>query len=347
MKSQQFAEPYRRLSAEIHDAGLARRRYLYFATRIIGWILALAALLVAVGALGNSWLQLIPAGLIGLVMAQLGFLSHDAAHRTIFASRTWNEWVSRCISGLLMGLSYNWWMAKHNSHHANPNKEGVDPDVESTVLVLTPDANARRKGLAAWISRLQGWFFIPLLSLEGLNLHVASVRMLLSTPRLKHRFIELLMIAVRHSAYAVLLWTVMTPGKAVAFLGVQIGVFGIMLGGAFALNHIGRPTVPTDVHLDFLRRQVVMSRNITDGPLVRFLMGGLQYQIEHHLFPVVPRPNLPEVQEIVRRRCAELGIEYTERTLAQAFIHVVSYLNQVGSKYTDPYACPLVRRYRG
>lgn len=347
MKSQQFAKSYCRLSAQVHDAGLARRRYLYYATQIIGWILALAALLVAVGLLGNSWWQLIPAVLIGLVMAQLGFLSHEAAHRTIFATRAFNEWTSRCISGLLMGLSYNRWMAKHNSHHASPNKEGADPDVDSTVLVLTPDARARRKGIAARISRMQGWFFIPLLCLEGLNLHVASVRMLLSTPELKHRIIELLMIAVRHSAYAVFLWTVMSPGKAVAFLGVQIGVFGILLGGAFALNHIGRPTVPADVHLDFLRRQVVMSRNITDGPCVRFLMGGLQYQIEHHLFPVVPRANLPQVQEIVRKRCAEMDIDYTEQSLREAFVHVVSYLNQVGSKGLDPYACPMVRRYRG
>lgn len=347
MQSHQFAESYRELSAVIHDAGFARRRYTYFATSIFGWTLTLAGLLVVVAILGNSWLQLVPAILLGLVMAQLGFLSHEAAHRTIFASRKWNEWTSRCISGLLMGLSYNWWMAKHNTHHANPNKEGADPDVESTLLVLTPDGGERRKGLAARISRLQGWFFIPLLCLEGLNLHVASVKMLLSTPSLRHRYVELLMIMIRHATYVIFLLTFLPLGKTIAFLGVQVGVFGIMLGGAFALNHIGRPTVPADVQLDFLRRQVVMSRNITDGPLIRFLMGGLQFQIEHHLFPVVPRPNLPEVQKIVRQRCSELGIEYTEESLGQAFINVVSYLNQVGSQAEDLYACPLVRRYRG
>lgn len=254
---------------------------------------------------------------------------------------------SRCISALLMGLSYSWWMAKHNSHHANPNKEDADPDVHSTVLVLTPGATIRRKGFPAEISRFQGWFFLPLLCFEGLNLHVASLKMLLFTSGVRHRIVELLMIIARHSALAVFLLAYLPPGKALAFLGVQLVVFGVMLGGAFALNHIGMPTVPRGVHLDFLRRQVLMSRNISDGPLIRFLMGGLQYQLEHHLFPTIPRPQLPETQGLVRQRCKELGIRYTEKSLSEALFHVISYLNQVGLRTQDPYACPLVQRYRG
>ncbi|MGQ3383311.1 fatty acid desaturase family protein [Glutamicibacter sp. TV12E] len=347
MKSHRYDESYRQLSAEVHDAGLVRRRYAYYAASILGWILALAAILGAVAALGDTWFQLIVAVLAGVVLTQLGFLTHEAAHRSIFASRAWNEWTSRCISGLLMGLSYSWWMAKHNTHHAHPNKEDADPDVQSTVLVLTPGASVRRTGLPAEISRFQGWFFLPLLCFEGLNLHVASLKMLFFTPKVKHRLVELLMIIARHGALAYFLWTFLPAGKALAFLCVQLVVFGVMLGGAFALNHIGMPTVPPGIHLDFLRRQVLMSRNITDGPLVRFLMGGLQYQIEHHLFPVIPRSRLPEAQLLIRQQCKQLGIKYTERTLPQAFIHVVSYLNQVGLRTQDPYACPLVQRYRG
>lgn len=111
----------------MHDAGLARRRHAYYAASILGWILALAGTMVAVAFLSDTWFQLAVAILAGVVLTQLGFLTHEAAHRSIFASRAWNEWTSRCISALLMGLSYSWWMAKHNSHHANPNKEDADP----------------------------------------------------------------------------------------------------------------------------------------------------------------------------------------------------------------------------
>lgn len=215
------------------------------------------------------------------------------------------------------------------------------------MLAFTPEASDRRTGIGAAFARYQGVFFVPLLFFEGLNLHFASLKTLFVTPRVRHRFTEIALILVRHAAYLTLLLTVLPLGMAFAFVGVQVGCFGLLLGGAFALNHIGMPTVPPGVRIDFLRRQVRMSRNIKDGPLVRILMGGLQFQIEHHLFPVAPRPSLPAIQTFVREHCARLDIPYTEQTLAGASVTVLSYLNQVGLKNRDPYVCPLVQRYRG
>lgn len=342
-----YTDAYHRLSRTVHDAGLMRRRHGFYLFRIVGWIAVLAALSASVILLGETWLQLINAALIGMVMAQLGFLSHEAAHREVFASRAWNEWAARIISGLLMGLSFSWWMSKHNTHHAHPNRVGFDPDIESDLLAFTPEASDRRTGLSARLARRQGVFFGPLLLLEGLNLHYASLKTLLVAPRVPHRFTEIALIVVRHTAYPTLLLMVMPVGMALSFLGVQVGVFGLLLGGAFALNHIGMPTVPAGTHLDFLRRQVRMSRNIEDGPLARFFMGGLQFQIEHHLFPAVPRPHLPGLQLIVREHCAKLDIPYTQRSMSGAAASVIRYLNQVGLKNRDPYTCPLVRQYRG
>lgn len=169
--------------------------------------------------------------------------------------------------------------------------------MDPRTLAFTPEASDRRTGLRATLARHQGTFFVPLLLREGLNLHVQSLKKLFTAPRVPYRFTEISLILIRHTAYLTLLFVVLPVGMAFAFFGVQVGLFGLLLGGAFALNHIGMPTVPADVRLDFLRRQVVVSRNIRDGPLVRFLMGGLQYQIEHHLFPVAPRPSLAALQK--------------------------------------------------
>ncbi|MFJ6416320.1 fatty acid desaturase family protein [Paeniglutamicibacter sp. NPDC091659] len=347
MAANMYVEAYLQLSRAVHEAGLIRRRYGFYWAMIIGWVLTLAGLSAAVVLLGETWYQMGIAALIGVSMAQLGFLAHEAAHREVFASRAWNEWTARILSGLFMGLSYGWWMAKHNSHHAHPNHEGKDPDVDSTVLVLTPDASDRRTGIGAKLARHQGIYFIPLLCLEGLHLHVVSLRTLLAAPGVAHRFSEIALIVIRHTAYLTLLWAVLPAGMVLVFVGVQVAVFGLLLGGVFALNHIGMPTVPSGVHVDFLRRQVHLSRNIKDGPMVRFLMGGLQYQIEHHLFPVAPRPSLPALQKLVREYCSRYDVPYTEKTLRDASATVVAYLNQVGAKNRDPYACPLVQRYRG
>ena len=135
-------------------------------------------------------------------------------------------------------------------------------------------------------------------------------------------------------------------GKPAAFLGLQLAVFGVCLGAAFAPNHKGMPLVPRTMKLDFLRRQVLMSRNIRGGVLVDFAMGGLNYQIEHHLFPSMPRPTLRRVQPIVREYCALHGVNYTEVGLFTSYKIVVDYLNNVGLHARDPFQCPLAAELR-
>ena len=347
MIGDRYVEAFHQLTEAANDAGLMERRYGFYWAMMIGWALALALLVVGVVLVGVSWYQLILAGLMGVVMAQIGFLAHEAAHQQIFATPAGNEWAGRVLSGLLIGMSYGWWQNKHSTHHANPNKEGADPDVGSSVLTFTPDASDRRTGLGAKLVKYQGFYFAPLLLLEGFYLHFISIKAILTARGVQRRWSELLFIGVRHAVYLTFLFVFLPPWMAVAFISVQVAVFGFLLGGAFAPNHIGMPTVPHDADIDFLRRQVHMSRNIRGGVLVHFFMGGLEYQIEHHLFPRAPRPNMRALQTIVREHCARNEIPYTETSLPKACGTIVAYLNQVGLKNRDPYICPLVRQYRG
>lgn len=342
-----YAEAFHQLTARANDADLMRRRYGFYWTMMLFWTLATVAILVAVAMLGDTWFQLLLAALLGVTMSQLAFIGHEAAHRQIFASQGWNEWTARVIAGLLNGISYDWWVGKHGLHHANPNKERKDPDVRSRVLSFTPDSTDRRTGVAARLARYQGYYFLPLLLFEGFSLHVSSIRTILTGKGVTRRWTEILFVGVRVVGYLAFLFIVLPPGMAAAFVAVQVAVFGFLLGGAFSPNHIGMPTVPHDADIDFLRRQIYMSRNVRGGPLVHFFMGGLEYQVEHHLFPMAPRPNLPALRKVVRRYCAENDIPYTETSLGEAFRTIIAYLNQVGLKHRDPYTCPLVRRYRG
>ncbi|QGH71128.1 acyl-CoA desaturase [Pseudactinotalea sp. HY158] len=343
----QYVAAYLDLSERVHAAGLMRRRYGFYWAMILLWSGATVAILVAVGMLADTWYQLLLAALLGLAMAQVAFLGHEAAHQEIFRTRGWNEWTARVLSGVFTGLSYGWWVDKHGRHHANPNKDGSDPDVDSSVLAFTPASTDRRTGIGAALIERQGYYFVPLLFLEGFHLHVASIRTAVAGRGVRHRWTEILFLTARLGGYLVFVFLALPPGIAFAFVGVQVSVFGVFLGGAFAPNHIGMPTVPKDVRLDFLRRQVHMSRGIRGGPLVHFLMGGLEYQVEHHLFPKAPRPNLPALRVAVLEHCARDGIPYTEATLPEAYATIIRYLNQVGTRRRDLYTCPLVREYRG
>jgi fatty acid desaturase len=341
-----YVSQFHELTQKVTSAGLMRRRYGFYWTAFSTAALALAAVWTGVVLLDDSWLQLILAAALGVILAQLGFLGHEANHRQIFKSARWNEWTGRVVSGLLVGLSYGWWMNKHSRHHASPNHLGKDPDIESDAVALSADEARRRHGLGRRMLRHQGIWFLPLLALTGLGLHVSSVARVLSRRPLKHRLVEITFLGLRILGYLVLVFLLLPPGIATAFVGVQVAVFGFLLGGAFATNHIAMPIVPRGISVDFLHRQVLMSRDISGGPVVRFLMGGLDTQVEHHLFPGMPRPNLRHAQRLVRDYCSEHDIVYTETSVWSAYAVILRYLRQVGLGKPDPFVCPLVQQYR-
>lgn len=89
-----------------------------------------------------------------------------------------------------------------------------------------------------------------------------------------------------------------------------------------------------------------MSRNISGGWWMSVLLGGLNHQTEHHLFPSMARPHLRRVQPLVVAYCAAEGVRYTQTTLWTAYGSVISHLNTVGLKDNDPFLCPLVASRR-
>ena len=234
---------------------------------------------------------------------------------------------------LLVGLSFGWWIDKHNRHHAHPNTEGSDPDIGDGAFAFThAQARGRASAFGRAMARRQSWLFFPMMLLEGINLHVASVRSLFDGTRRQHsRPVEGILLAAHSAAYLAALFLVLSPWQALAFLAVQQGLFGVYMGASFAPNHKGMPILPEDDKTDYLRRQVLTSRNVRGGRVVDFVFGGLNYQIEHHLFPSMPRPNLRRAQEIVRRYCDGQGISYREDTLLASYAQTLRHLGEVGS----------------
>ena len=342
-----YVSEFRDLTAQVREAGLSGRRHGFYAASLAAGLVALVAVWVGVALLGDSWWQLALAVVLGVVLSQLAFLGHEACHRQMFASPRHNEWAARVLSTLLVGISYSWWMTKHTRHHANPNKLGKDPDVESGAVAFSSEAAGQRGPVGTWLVRRQGWFFLPLLALEGWSLHVSSYRQALGRRPVKRRGLEITLLTVRHAAFLTAVFLLLPPGLGAAFIAVQVAVFGFLLGFAFAPNHIGMPVVPRGVEVDFLRRQVLMSRDISGGPLVRFLMGGLENQVEHHLFPAMSRPDLRRAQPIVAAYCAERGIAYTQTSLVESYRVLLTFLNEVGLRERDTFSCPLVRSHRG
>ena len=320
----EFAE----LSRLVKAAGLLRRRPVYYTLKIAATALLFVAGWVAFVAIGQSWWQLLTAVFLGIAFTQVAFLGHDAGHKQIFRTRQASYVLGLLHGNLAVGLSYGWWVDKHNRHHAHPNQIGFDPDVDNGAVVYTAGGGDHRTGVLRLWTRAQAYLFGPMLLMEGIALHVASIRALFSGT-LKSRWIEGSLLAAHVVGYLTVVFVVLSPLQAVAFIAVQQGVFGFYMGCSFAPNHKGMPVFGPDEEVDFLRRQVLTSRNIRGGPFVDFALGGLNYQIEHHLFPSMPRPSLRRAQPLVREFCAENNVSYCETSLLGSYSQALRHLNEV------------------
>ncbi|WP_173923768.1 acyl-CoA desaturase [Agromyces sp. Marseille-P2726] len=344
--SADITRSYTALSRVVRESGLLNRTRWFYLALVSLLALALGGAITGFVLLGDSWFQLLIAGALGLIFTQFAFLAHEASHRQVLESGPANDRVGRLLAAGVVGISYSWWMTKHTRHHANPNKLGKDPDIEFDTISFVESDAAKQRALMALITRNQGWLFFPLLTLEGLNLHFRSIRTLFERGPVKGRWIELSLIATRFAVYLGAIFWVLPLGMAFAFIGVQLAVFGIYMGASFAPNHKGMPIIPADAKLDFFSKQVLTSRNISGGFWASALFGGLNYQVEHHLFPNMPRPHLAKTREIVREYCATLDVPYTETTLMNSYGIVVRYLNRVGLAARDPFDCPMVNQFR-
>ena len=326
------------LIRQIRERGLLDRRPGYY-TRLIGVDLLLyAAVWFAVAWVGDSWWQLALALPAAVLTTRIYFIGHDAGHCQIGGTRRVNRLLGFLIGNLLIGLSYGWWTDKHNRHHANPNHTDKDPDVGVGVLIWTPEqAMDRRGGFVGWLTRHQGRLFIPLLLLEGINLKVTSIRSVAGELRSTNRSkrdrarIEAVLLTVHFALYFGLLFTVMSPALAVLFFFVHQALLGVHLGAAFAPNHKGMPAPGPDENWDHLRKQVLTSRNVRGGRVTDWFLGGLNYQIEHHLFPSMPRPHLKRSQPLIRQYCELAGLPYTEESLAQSYAQALRHLHACGA----------------
>ncbi|MEW2808647.1 acyl-CoA desaturase [Streptomyces massasporeus] len=327
--SEASGSDFARLSRKIAAAGLLERRPGYYALRttvvaglyVSGWA--------AVALIGDTWWTLTVAAFLGVVFGQVALLAHDAAHRQVFRRRRASE-VSGRIAGAGIGMGYGWWQDKHTRHHANPNHEELDPDLDPDLLVWSQDQARAAKGLPRLIGRWQAFLFFPLLTLEGFNLHVSSVKAL-ANRSLKHRTLDGVLLFTHIVLYLTVLLFLLPPGMAIAFLAVHQALFGVYLGSLFAPNHKGMPILTGEDRPDFLRRQVLTSRNVRGGKLTDIALGGLNHQIEHHLFPSMPSPNLRKARTIVRHHCQELGVDYVETGLIASYRLALASLHRAGA----------------
>ena len=231
---------------------------------------------------------------------------------------------------LAIGLSYGWWTHKHNRHHSHPNTEGADPDVMLGVLAFSGGRARAGRGIQRLIFRYQAYLLFPMLLLEGIGLHTSSIRADdaagLPEPRLGGRAA----LASTSSAIWPRSSSSCRRSRRWSSSSCSRACSASTWARSFAPNHKGMPVLAANDKTGFLGPQVLTSRNVRGGWLTDLALGGLNYQVEHHLFPSMPRPSLRRSQALIREFCARRDLPYTETSLVDSYVQALRYLNATG-----------------
>lgn len=340
----------------VREAGYLKKKPSFYIIRLVVISVIASALWTGAGFLAwaatiNGWWMVLAfaiVALLGVMSAQYGFIAHEAAHRQIFRNNKLNDWTGLILANLFAGLSYGFWLKKHNKHHQRPNQIGEDPDIAIRVLSFTTESKMSKKGIERWFSDRQGYLFPLLLLFTGFDLLLDSVAGMGRKDRsIGIRVLEFSLMLIRQFAPYVVLAIMFGPFWAMAMWFVMMMSFGFFMGAAFAPNHKGMPLVEKDSSLDFFSRQVLTSRNIKGSWLKDNLMGGLNYQVEHHLFPSMARPYLRKTHKIVSEYCRQNDVTLVEMNLLASYKTIMQHLNKVGlSNNVDPFVCPMVAELR-
>ena len=321
---------YGELKRRIVAAGLLKKQPRYYVLNSIIRLTLLGTSITLLFIFNTLWMQLLNAAFLAFAFTQIGYLGHDAGHRQIFNGAHRNG-VFGLVINFLMGASRTWWVDTHNEHHVDPNNLGRDPHTALPVFAFSEEQAAGKEGVLGRIVGYQSWYFFPVLLLEGVGLRLAGVQYLWSNKEVKGRGWELGLMALHFAIYFSLLFFLLNWWHAVLFVIVHQSLMGLYMGSVFAPNHKGMPTVTREDGLSFLQQQIITARNLPANQITDFWYGGLNYQIEHHLFPSMPRCNLRKAKPIVRTFCEEYSIPYAESGVFSSIAEILRFLHEVSA----------------
>jgi fatty acid desaturase len=318
--------------------------------------LAIFALAVYIGLSFPTALGAAVGGLVlGVYLQQAAWLCHDFTHHQVFKNRFYNDIMGLFMLNFCQGFSMQWWKTKHNSHHAVPNlhasAEGAcdgDPDIDTMPILawtLKMAEGAKDSKFGRFMINWQAYIYFPILLLARLSwAHQCWVYVFggwgqhsvkgaaLDQRKNKYTLAEQALIITHYSIILSVL-TRMSLSNALIFYLVAQTSCGFFLAIIFGLGHNGMAVYPASERPDFWKLQVSTTRNITSDWFVEWFSGGLNYQVEHHLFPMLPRHNLKEVHGMVKQFCEEQGVVYHEANVVNGTIEVLTHLASVTNEF--------------
>ncbi len=321
----------RELHRELDQRGLfAPSRF--WTRKLLVWIPVFVISYIGMMVLPWGPARLLLAPLTAMALLTMGFAGHDAGHNALSRTRWVNDLWGQVAMTLLCGMSFGSWRARHNQHHAKCQDVDGDPDMHFGVLFsVYPNSANWGTPLGRFFLRIQKWAFWPLSSLYWITLGYDGIRDLFQRPqdtKIDRFLIPLHWLILLVGPGLLFGWSRAVP----AFLCMSC-LSSLMTASVFIPNHIGMRRLASGQKLSYLEQQVTTSRNIDNPRVLDFYYGGLNSQIEHHLFPRVPHHRYRAMRPLVRAFCDKHGLTYQQTSLYRALASVGNHLGSMTAAY--------------
>jgi len=354
-----FEQGYRDLRAKMLAAGMFQVDGWYYVFKVVSNLAILAAAVMCAAWSSSFTVNMCGAVLLGLFWQQCGWLAHDFLHHQVFKTRWMGDAAGLIIGDLFQGFSVQWWKSKHNSHHAVPNLHASvpgacdgDPDIDTMPILAWSRrmaASAKDSENGRFLIKWQAYFYFPALLFArlawahqswvfvfgGAGAH-SVVGAKIDREHMRYPTWEKICLALHYVALGSILYT-MPLFNAFCYALLSQTSCGLMLALVFGLGHNGMSVYPADERPDFWKLQVSTTRNIKSNLFTDWFCGGLQYQVDHHLFPSLPRHNLGKANKLVKLFCKEHGVSYHEADMWQGTVEVLSHLDKVAVEFINEF----------
>lgn len=320
---------YSQLKKDVEKSDILDRDYLYYS--IITVVVASGFSLSAVGIYFSQSLTgiILFSVLFSFFSVQCAGIFHDAGHRAIFKSTKYNDIIGFIFAGVL-AYTYSKWRVNHSKHHANPNEEEMDPDIERPMFSFNGNQFRKKKKMWQFVSKFQVYTYYPVGTLTGIYSQLANL-VYLTREHKKTKMWEKLIYAVGISFWVFSPLVLFDIQKALIIYFTIYPLVGLYFFNIFAPNHKGMPQIKKGQKISFLEQQIVTSRNINGNFVIDNVLVGLNYQMEHHLFPHCPRNKLKLLSPYVKKICKKYDFDYTSVNLIESNKIILAELNQVAT----------------
>ncbi|XP_037694550.1 fatty acid desaturase 2-like protein FADS2B isoform X1 [Choloepus didactylus] len=337
-KNSQLVEDFQELRRSLEDMNMFKANLGFFFLHLAQILILEALAWLTLWYFGSGWtVTILISFLLTISQAQSAFLQHDIGHLSIFQKTKWNHLMHRFVMGHLKGLSADWWNYRHFQHHVKPNIYPKDPDIDMGPLFLLGDSQpvkyGKKKIKYIDYEKQHLYFYLvglPLLMpvyFNGQSMQVMYLRRYWADIAMVSRFY------IRH-------FITFSP---------FYGIFGTLLliylvkflespwiAYVTQMSHIPMK-MSTEENHDWFSTQVLATCNIEQSFFNDWFTGHLNFQIEHHLFPTMPRHNYHKVAPLVKSLCKKHGLQYVNKSMLKALGDIPRALKKSAALWIEAY----------